>query len=75
MNRIEIQNIKSHFSTVLTHYNDLKKKFAESSNELESLNIQLIELKNKVNSLTMDSSIIYFFEVKEILSAVEKNIF
>ncbi|MGL4977844.1 MAG: hypothetical protein ACRC5G_07485, partial [Cetobacterium sp.] len=75
MNNLEIQSIKSHFSTVLNHYNNLKKKFTDSSNELESLNIQLIELKNKVNSLTMDSSIIYFFEVKEILSAVEKNIF
>ncbi|MGL4977864.1 MAG: hypothetical protein ACRC5G_07595, partial [Cetobacterium sp.] len=75
MNNLEIQSIKSHFSTVLNHYNNLKKKFIDSSNELESLNIQLIELKNKVNSLTMESSIIYFFEVKEVLASVEKNIF
>ncbi|MGL5989168.1 glycosyl hydrolase family 18 protein [Cetobacterium sp.] len=75
MNTLEIQSIKSHFSNVLNHYNNLKKRFIESSDELESLNIQLIELKNKVNSLTMESSIIYFFEVKETLSTVEKNIF
>ncbi|MGL5050429.1 MAG: hypothetical protein ACRC6E_07325, partial [Fusobacteriaceae bacterium] len=75
MNTLEIQSIKSHFSNVLNHYNNLKKRFVESSDELESLNIQLIELKNKVNSLTMESSIIYFFEVKETLSTVEKNIF
>ncbi|MGL4971284.1 MAG: hypothetical protein ACRC45_06660, partial [Cetobacterium sp.] len=75
MNTLEIQSIKSHFSNVLSHYNNLKKKFVDSSDELEALNIQLIELKNKMNSLTMESSIIYFFEVKELLSAVEKTIF
>ena len=75
MNTLEIQSIKSHFSNVLSHYNNLKKKFVESSDELEALNIQLIELKNKMNSLNMESSIIYFFEVKEILSTVEKSIF
>ncbi|MGL5189302.1 MAG: glycosyl hydrolase family 18 protein [Cetobacterium sp.] len=75
MNTLEIQSIKSHFSNVLSHYNNLKKKFVDSSNELEALNIQLIELKNKMNSLTMESSIIYFFEVKELLAAVEKTIF
>ncbi|MGL5947190.1 MAG: hypothetical protein ACRCZV_13540, partial [Sediminibacterium sp.] len=75
MNTLEIQSIKSHFSNVLSHYNNLKKKFVDSNNELEALSIQLIELKNKMNSLTMESSIIYFFEVKEILSSVEKNIF
>lgn len=75
MNTLEIQNIKSHFSNVLNHYNNLKKRFVDASNELESLNIQLIELKNKINSLNMESSIIYFFEVKELLSSVEKNIF
>ncbi len=75
MNTLEIQNIKSHFSNVLNHYNNLKKRFVDASNELESLNIQLIELKNKINSLNMESSIIYFFEIKELLSNVEKNIF
>ena len=75
MNTLEIQNIKSHFSNVLNHYNNLKRKFVNASDELESLNIQLIELKNKINSLNMESSIIYFFEVKELLSSVEKNIF
>lgn len=75
MNTLEIQSIKSHFSNVLSHYNNLKKKFVDSSSELESLNIQLIELKNKMNNLTMESSIIYFFEVKELLAAVEKTIF
>ncbi|WP_432205192.1 glycosyl hydrolase family 18 protein (plasmid) [Cetobacterium somerae] len=75
MNTLEIQNIKSHFSNVLNHYNNLKRKFVETSSELESLNIQLIELKNKINTLNMESSIIYFFEIKEILSSVEKNIF
>ena len=75
MNTLEIQSIKSHFSNVLNHYNNLKRKFVDASNELESLNIQLIELKNKINSLNMESSIIYFFEIKELLSNVEKNIF
>ncbi|MGL5580335.1 MAG: glycosyl hydrolase family 18 protein, partial [Cetobacterium sp.] len=75
MNTLEIQNIKSHFTNVLNHYNNLKKRFVDAGNELESLNIQLIELKNKINSLNMESSIIYFFEIKELLSNVEKNIF
>ncbi|MGL4954623.1 MAG: hypothetical protein ACRC4Y_03990, partial [Cetobacterium sp.] len=75
MNTLEIQSIKSHFSNVLSHYNNLKKKFVDSSSELESLNIQLIELKNKMNNLKMEYSIIYFFEVKELLAAVEKTIF
>ncbi len=76
MSTLEIQSIKSHFSNVLKHYNNLKKKFVEeSNNELEFLHLQLIELKNKINNLSMQSSIIYFLEAKELLSTIEKGIF
>ncbi len=75
MNKMEIQNIKSHFTNVLNYYENLKKKFIEVGNELESLSLHLVELKNKISNLNMQSSILYYFDVKQTLSELEKEIF